>query len=42
MAGNLGFDAHLVCDAIWVFGQAGVDGEFATITDTKTVIAQVK
>lgn len=60
MAGNLGFDAHLVRDAIWAFDQTGVDGEhhlaadihlmtlanlngeFAAITDTKTVIAQVK
>ena len=27
MAGNLGFDAHLVRDAIWAFDQTGVDGE---------------
>ncbi len=27
MAGNLGFDAHLVRDAIWAFDQIGVDGE---------------
>ena len=60
MAGNLGFDAHLVRDAIWAFDQMGVDGEqhfaedihqmtlanlygeFATITDTKTILAQIK
>jgi len=60
MAGNLGFDAHLVRDAIWAFDQMGMDGEhhfaediqqmtlanlngeFATITDTKTVLAQTK
>ena len=27
MAGNLGFDAMLVRDAIWAFDQTGVDGE---------------
>ena len=60
MAGNLGFDAHLVRDAIWAFDQTGVDGErhlaadihkmtlanlsgeFATITDAKTVLAEIK
>ena len=60
MAGNLGFEAHLVRDAIWAFDQLGVDGEhhlaedihqmtlanlngeFATVTDTKTVLAQAK
>ncbi|VAW21665.1 Uncharacterized isochorismatase family protein YrdC, partial [hydrothermal vent metagenome] len=60
MAGNLGFDAHLVRDAIWAFEQIGVDGEsltaeavhqmtlanlhgeFATITDTGTILAQIK
>jgi len=60
MAGNLGFDAHLVRDAIWAFDQLGVDGEhhlaedihqmtlanlngeFATITDTSTVLTQIK
>ena len=60
MAGNLGFDAHVVRDAIWAFDQSGVDGEyllaedihrmslanlngeFATITDTNTVLSQIK
>ena len=60
MAGNLGFDAHLVRDAIWAFDQTGADGEphlaadihkmtlanlsgeFATITDAKTVLAEIK
>ncbi len=58
MAGNLGFDAHLVRDAIWAFDQTGVDGkplkaedvhqmtlanlngEFATITDTASILAR--
>ncbi len=60
MAGNLGFDAHLVRDAIWAFDQTGVDGElltaeavhqmtlanlngeFATVTDTRKILGQVK
>lgn len=60
MAGNLGFDAHLVRDAIWTFDQMSVDGgllladdihemtlanlngEFATISDTDSILAQIK
>ena len=60
MAGNLGFEAHLVRDAIWAYDQTGVDGEphlaedvhqmtlanlngeFATITDTNSVLALLK
>lgn len=30
MAGNLGFDAHLVRDAIWAYDNTGVDGELHT------------
>ena len=60
MAGNLGFDAHLVRDAIWAVDQISVDGapltaeaihqmslanlngEFASITDTDGILAQIK
>jgi len=60
MAGNLGFDTHLVRDAIWTYDQIGVggephlandihqmtlanlSGEFATVTDTETILALSK
>ena len=57
MAGNLGFDAHYVSDAVWAYAATGPDGvshsaeqihsttlanlqgEFATVVPTETVLA---